>query len=83
MPGREFLLLVVEGNAGGKQLELAVQKLLDMVSVDLGEGDEPLHISARVGISLVANRARTATRLRSEQRRRSPKPIRARANAML
>lgn len=51
MPGREFLL-VVEGNAGGRQLELAVQKLLDMVSVDLGEGEEPLHISARVGISL-------------------------------
>ncbi len=51
MPGREFLL-AVEGNAGGKQLELAVQKLLDMVSVDLGEGDDPLHISARVGIAL-------------------------------
>jgi diguanylate cyclase len=68
MPGREFLL-VVEGNAGGKQLELAVQKLLDMVSVDLSEGDEPLHISARVGISLsqqgedgnaLAERARAA-----------------------
>ncbi len=51
MPGREFLL-VVGGNAGGRQLELAVQKLLDMVSVDLGEGNKPLHISARVGISL-------------------------------
>ena len=51
LPGREFLL-VVDGNAGGKQLELAVQKLLDMVSVDFGEGDVPLHISARVGISL-------------------------------
>ncbi len=51
MPGREFLL-VVGGNSGGKPLELAVQKLLDMVSVDLGKGEEPLHISARVGISL-------------------------------
>jgi hypothetical protein len=46
MPGREFML-VVDGNAGGKQLELAAQKLLEMVSVDLGEGDAPLHINAR------------------------------------
>lgn len=51
MPGREFLL-VVGGNSGGKQLELAAQKLLEMVSVDLGDGGEPLHINARVGIAL-------------------------------
>jgi diguanylate cyclase (GGDEF)-like protein len=51
MPGREFML-VVDGNAGGKQLELAAQKLLEMVSVDLGEGDAPLHINARLGIAL-------------------------------
>ncbi len=51
MPGREFLL-VVGGNSGGKHLELAAQKLLEMVSVDLGDGREPLHINARVGIAL-------------------------------
>jgi diguanylate cyclase len=51
MPGREFLL-VVDGNAGGRQLELAAQKLLEMVSVDLGEGEEPLHINPRIGIAL-------------------------------
>ena len=51
MPGREFML-VVDGNGGGKQLELAAQKLLEMVSVDLGEGDAPLHINARLGLAL-------------------------------
>jgi diguanylate cyclase (GGDEF)-like protein len=51
MPGREFLL-VVDGNAGGRQLELAAQKLLEMVSIDLGEGDAPLHINPRIGIAL-------------------------------
>jgi diguanylate cyclase (GGDEF)-like protein len=51
MPGREFLL-VVDGNAGGRQLELAAQKLLEMVSVDLGEGNDPIHINPRLGIAL-------------------------------
>ena len=51
LPGREYLL-VVEGNAGGKQLEMAAHKLLEMVSVDLGVGGAPLHINARVGIAL-------------------------------
>ena len=51
MPGREFLL-VVSGNAGGRQIELAAQKLLEMVSVDLSEGDNPLHINPRIGIAL-------------------------------
>lgn len=51
MPGREYLL-AVEGNSGGKQLESGVQKLLEMVSGDLGQGGEPIHISARVGIAL-------------------------------
>jgi diguanylate cyclase len=58
MPGREFLL-VVDGNGGGRQLELAAQKLLEMVSVDLGEGDDPLHINPRLGIALsVPNESR-------------------------
>ena len=51
MPGREFLL-VVDGNSGGRQLEIAAQKLLEMVSVDLSEGADPLHINPRIGISL-------------------------------
>lgn len=51
MPGREFLL-VVDGNSGGRQLELAAQKLLEMVSVNLGDGSGPLHINPRIGISL-------------------------------
>ncbi len=64
MPGREFLL-VVGGNSGGKQLELAAQKLLEMVSVDLAEGDDPLHINPRIGIALSQAgepRTHTATR---------------------
>ncbi len=51
MPGREFLL-VVGGNGGGRQIELAAQKLLEMVSVDLGESNDPLHINPRIGIAL-------------------------------
>ncbi|HEV7233780.1 MAG TPA: diguanylate cyclase, partial [Sphingorhabdus sp.] len=51
MPGREFML-VVDGNGGGRQLELAAQKLLEMVSIDLGEGGNPLHINPRIGIAL-------------------------------
>lgn len=51
MPGREFLL-VVDGNTGGRQLEMAAQKLLEMVSVNLGDGSGPLHINPRIGISL-------------------------------
>ncbi len=51
MPGREFLL-VVDGHPGGRQLELSAQKLLEMVSVDLGESDDPLHINPRLGIAL-------------------------------
>jgi diguanylate cyclase len=51
MPGREFLL-VVDGNTGGRQLEMAAQKLLEMVSVNLGDGPDPLHINPRIGISL-------------------------------
>jgi diguanylate cyclase len=51
MPGREFLL-VVGGNGGGRQIELAAQKLLEMVSIDLSDGDDPLHINPRIGISL-------------------------------
>lgn len=51
MPGREFML-VVDGNSGGRQLESAAQKLLEMVSVDLGEGANPLHINPRIGIAL-------------------------------
>jgi diguanylate cyclase (GGDEF)-like protein len=51
MPGREYLL-AVDGNSGGRQLDLAAQKLLEMVSVDLSDGDEPLHINPRIGIAL-------------------------------
>jgi diguanylate cyclase len=64
MPGREFLL-VVGGNSGGRQLELAAQKLLEMVSVDLAEGDDPLHINPRIGIALSQHgepRSQTAAR---------------------
>ena len=50
MPGREFLL-IIGGEAGTKQLEMLARKLLDILSVDFSEGDEPLHISARIGIA--------------------------------
>ena len=51
MPGREFML-VVKGNDAGRQAELAAQKLLQMVSADLGDAAAPLHVSARVAIAL-------------------------------
>lgn len=51
MPGREFII-AVSGNGGGKQLELAAQKLLEMVSVDLSDGATPLHINPRIGIAI-------------------------------
>lgn len=51
MPGREFML-VVKGNEAGRHTELAAQKLLEMVSTDLGEPGAPLYVSARVAIAL-------------------------------
>ncbi|MFN3619614.1 EAL domain-containing protein [Sphingorhabdus sp.] len=51
MPGREFML-VVKGNDVGRHTELAAQKLLEMVSSNLGDADAPLHVSARVAIAL-------------------------------
>lgn len=51
MPGREFML-VVKGNDAGGNTELAAQKLLEMVSADLGDAAAPLHVSARVAIAL-------------------------------
>nr|WP_315456227.1 bifunctional diguanylate cyclase/phosphodiesterase [uncultured Sphingorhabdus sp.] len=51
LSGREFML-VVKGNAPGQHTELAAQKLLEMVSVDLGEPDAALHVNARVAIAL-------------------------------
>ncbi len=51
MPGREFML-VVKGNDAGRHTELAAQKLLEMVSADLGDSTTPLHVSARVAIAL-------------------------------
>lgn len=53
MPGREFLLVIGEQNSS-KHLESLARELLDILSADLGEGDEPLHISARVGIACAA-----------------------------
>ncbi|WP_411290724.1 EAL domain-containing protein [Sphingorhabdus sp.] len=51
MPGREFML-VIKGNDAGRQVELAAQKLIEMVSADLGDSASPLHVSARVAIAL-------------------------------
>ncbi len=50
MPGREFLL-VIKGETTAKQLELLARKLLDILSSDFGDGNELLHISARIGIA--------------------------------
>ena len=50
MPGREFLLIIA-GEVNVKQLESLSRQLLDVLAVDLGEGGEPLHIGARIGIA--------------------------------
>lgn len=50
MPGREFLL-IIGGEHSTKQLESISRKLLELLSADLGRGDEALHISARIGVA--------------------------------
>lgn|GEM_PF-1504479 len=51
LSGREFML-VVKGNAPGKHTEQAAQKLLEMVSADLGEPDAALPVNVRVAVAL-------------------------------
>jgi diguanylate cyclase len=51
MPGRELLLAIGCEN-DVKRLETIARKLLDVLSEDLGQEGEPLHISARIGIAM-------------------------------
>lgn len=50
LPGREFLLALREGSA--RKLEQTAKRLLDALSVDLGDGEDAVHISPRVGIAI-------------------------------
>lgn len=50
LSGREFML-VIKGNAPGKHTELAAQKLLEMLSTDLGEAGAGQHVNVRVAIA--------------------------------
>jgi diguanylate cyclase len=51
MPGRE-LMLAIGGENDVKRLEVIARKLLEVLSADLGQEGEPLHISARIGIAV-------------------------------
>lgn len=64
MSGREFIL-VVKGNEPGQHMALAARKLLEMVSVNLGDGTKALRINARVAIAVsrpAESRAQLAAR---------------------
>jgi diguanylate cyclase len=50
LPGREFAL-VVNGDRSAKQIESDAKKLLESLSVDMGDAN-PVHISVRIGIAL-------------------------------
>lgn len=54
LPGRE-LLVALGGGLGRKQLELSAKRLLDLVSIDISSDENPLHISARIGIVQAAH----------------------------
>jgi diguanylate cyclase len=49
MPGREFMI-ILNGAETNKVLETCAYDLLEALSSDLASGDEPVHISARIGI---------------------------------
>jgi diguanylate cyclase len=51
LPGRE-LLLAIGGSHETKWVEGIAKKLLDTLSADLGTENEPVHISARIGIAI-------------------------------
>jgi diguanylate cyclase len=51
MPGRE-LLLAIGGESDAKRIETTGRKLIEILSGDLGQEGEPLHISARIGIAM-------------------------------
>jgi diguanylate cyclase len=50
LPGRE-IVLAVKGERSAKQIESDAKKLLESLSVDLGDSD-PVHISVRIGIAI-------------------------------
>lgn len=50
LSGREFML-VLDGERSDASSEAIAAALLDSLSGDLGEGDEVIHISARIGIA--------------------------------
>ncbi len=50
LPGREFMLALA-GAMDARESEGCANILLDSLSGDLGDGDQPVHISARIGIA--------------------------------
>ncbi len=51
MPGREFLV-ALSGHTNATQVEELAQQLLNLLSSDISEDAEPLHINARIGIAM-------------------------------
>lgn len=61
LPGREFLL-AINGESSSRKLEALAKRLLEALSTDLGESDETIHISPRIGIA-IAEAGETGTEL--------------------
>jgi diguanylate cyclase len=54
LPGREFLI-VLGGERSTSELESVARRLISILSTDLGEGDDALHISPRIGIAVAGD----------------------------
>lgn len=61
LPGREFLLAIA-GENSARKLEALAKRLLEALSIDLGDASESVHISPRIGIA-VGDAGETGTEL--------------------
>lgn len=50
LPGREFLLAIA-GESSARKLEALAKRLLEALSINLGDASESVHISPRIGIA--------------------------------
>ena len=53
MAGRDFLIIFDRG-LSAKQIEIHAKKILELISINFGNADAPLHISPRIGIAIQA-----------------------------
>jgi diguanylate cyclase len=53
MAGRDFLI-IFDRSLSIKQIEIYAKKILELISINFGDADVPLHISPRIGIAIQA-----------------------------